>query len=391
LEHILSGQHLARPDYAPGLEAFALAIGGVIVGLVARRLSPLLAALISLALLVGAALASFFMFYHFDLLFDPLVPGATWLATYGVTTVALYRRTDRERRFVRSAFSRYLAPAIVERLAADPSHLRLGGELRTVTILFSDARDFTQRSEGRSAAGVVHFLNRLLTPCTAAVLAESGTVDKYIGDALMAFWNAPLDVPDHANRACRAALAMLAVLPEVDAAEREDAAAEGRPHIPVRIGVGLNTGDVFVGNMGSEQRFDYSIVGDPVNVASRLETATKEYGVPIIASEETVALATDFRFVDLGAIPLKGKSAATQIFALDGPRDPATEADFEAFHELHVAALTAARAGAPDADAAIERVKAHRFGGRYAAFYARLMKEHATPRAALLEQEAGGS
>ena len=371
LEHVLSGQHLARPDYAPGLEALAIVIGGLIVGIAARRLSPLAAALIALIFVAGTGGASFYAFHRLDLLFDPLIPAATWLATYGLTTIALYRHTERERKTVRTAFSRYLAPAIVERLAQDPSHLKLGGELRSVTILFADVRDFTRRSEGLTAEAVVHFLNGLMTPLTAAILAEGGTIDKYMGDGLMAFWNAPLDVPDHANRACRAALAMLAAIPEVDAAERQAAEAEGRQHIPVRIGIGLNTGDVFVGNMGSSMRFDYSIVGDPVNVASRLESATKEFGVSVIVSGVTARAATDFAFVDHGDIPLKGKSASTRIFALHGPREEAGDA-FPAFAKLHGDAMAAANSGNPGAIGLVEKARCHPFGAPYEVLYTRL-------------------
>ena len=244
---------------------------------------------------------------------------------------------------MRVAFSRYLAPAIVERLAADPSQLRLGGEQRRVTILFSDVRDFTTRAESLSAEGVVDFLNALHTPLTRAVLNEAGTIDKYIGDGLMAFWNAPLDVADHASRACRAALDMIAQIPEIDRAIAARAAAENRPHVELRIGIGINTGDVFVGNMGSQQRFDYSIVGDPVNVAARLESLTKEFGVAILVADATAQAAQGFRFVDLGEADLKGRSATTRVYALHGAAG-GDDPSFAEFLKLHAAVLAAARA-----------------------------------------------
>ncbi len=322
IEHVTSAQRLVRPDFAPGLEASLIVLGGLLIGLLVRRLKALGAAIGAAVLIGGVAVASYALFLHRDLLVDPLMPAATWLSLYGTLTVAAFRRTERERRAVREAFSRYLAPAVVARLVADPSKLKLGGELRHVTILFSDARNFTARSETLDAQGVVDFLNRLHTPLTAAVLDHGGTIDKYIGDGLMAFWNAPLDVIDHANAACRAALDMLAAIPAIDAAMRAEAETKGRPHVPVRIGIGINTGDVFVGNMGSDQRFDYSIVGDPVNVAARLESATKERGVDILVSQSTAAAATDFRFRALGEIDLKGKSQATAIFTIDGKREP---------------------------------------------------------------------
>jgi adenylate cyclase len=317
IEHVASGSHLSRPDFAPGLEAFVLVVGAVVVGLLARRLKALGSAVAAAVMILAAGAISYWLFRTQDLLFDPIMPGGTWLAMYGVITVAVFRRTERERRAVRDAFSRYLAPAVVERLVADPSKLRLGGEVRRVTILFSDVRGFTARSETLDAQGVVDFLNRLHTPLTQAVLNHGGTIDKYIGDGLMAFWNAPLDVPDHANAACRAALDMLAAVPKIDAELAAEAESKGRPHVGLRIGIGINTGDVFVGNMGSNQRFDYSIVGDPVNVAARLESATKERRVTLLVSETTAQAATEFPFRSLGVIDLKGKSEATQIFSLD--------------------------------------------------------------------------
>ncbi|HWG05070.1 MAG TPA: adenylate/guanylate cyclase domain-containing protein, partial [Beijerinckiaceae bacterium] len=245
LENILSGARLTRPDFAPGMENVALVVGGLIVAWIARRSRPLPAALAALAIIAGAGLASWLAFRWGSTLIDPLMPGATWLACFATMTVAVYRASERDRRAVRLAFTRYLAPAVVERLAADPSQLRLGGEQRAVTVLFSDVRDFTARAETLGAEGVVDFLNALHTPLTRAVLDEAGTIDKYMGDGMMAFWNAPLDVADHASHACRAALNMMAHIPTIDRATTNRAT--------LRIGIGINTGEVFVGNMGSQQ------------------------------------------------------------------------------------------------------------------------------------------
>jgi adenylate cyclase len=285
---------------------------------------------------------------------------------YAAMTVVVYRRSERQREFVRKAFSRYLAPALVERLAKDPSKLELGGESRDVSVLFADVRDFTGRSEGLSAAEVVQFLNGVLTPMTQSVLVEAGTIDKYFGDGLMAFWNAPLDVIDHAERACAAALAMREALPALNA--RLEA---GRSERPIEIGVGINTGEAFVGNMGSDMRFDYSIVGDTVNVASRLEEATKELGVPIVVAESTMRQAPAFVFVPLGEIVLRGRSHPTPIYALHGTAAQAGVA-FADFLERHNTALAAFAAEAPDAAAKIRAAREHPYGEAYATFYARL-------------------
>ena len=256
IEHALTGSRLARPDWMLGAEAIALLIGGLAVAFLARRLPPTLAALAAFLLLFVCVLGSWYLFRYEDLLFDPVIPGASWIATYLGVTFVVYRQSEQEKRFVRGAFQRYLSPSVIEQLAADPSRLKLGGDTREVSILFSDARDFTTRAETLDAEGVVRFLNALHTPLTGAVLAERGTIDKYIGDGLMAFWNAPLIVTDHADRACAAALAMQAAIPDIDAALRAQAEAEGRSHVPLAVGIGLNAGPVFVGNMGSDQRFD---------------------------------------------------------------------------------------------------------------------------------------
>lgn len=371
LEHIVSGARLARPDYAPGLEAALLAAGGLALATLARALPPAVAAfgaLGALALLAGGSVAAFL---KADLLIDPLAPGATWLAAFAAATTVRFRTVERERRTVREAFSRYLSPAVVARLAADPRRIRLGGEARPTTVLFCDARDFTARSEKLSAEEVVAFLNALLTPLTDCVLAEGGTVDKYLGDGLMAFWNAPLDQKDHAARACRAALAMQAAIPELAARVAAADEAAGRPAIPLRIGIGINTGAGFVGNMGSAQRFDYSMVGDAVNTAARFEAATKTFDVPIIVSDETRRQADGFLFVDLGPAELKGKADRAHVYALHGGPQDATE-KFADFLPLHDAAMAAARAQTPDARQKLVTAAAHPEGALYAVLYRRL-------------------
>ncbi|MDH7795513.1 MULTISPECIES: adenylate/guanylate cyclase domain-containing protein [unclassified Beijerinckia] len=371
IEHALTGSRLARPDWMLGAEAVALLIGGLAVAFLARRLPPTLAALAAFILVCVCVLGSWYLFRYQDLLFDPVIPSASWLATYLGVTFVVYRQSEQEKRFVRGAFQRYLSPSVVEQLAADPSRLKLGGETRDVSILFSDARDFTTRAETLDAEGVVRFLNALHTPLTGAVLAEGGTIDKYIGDGLMAFWNAPLVIAGHANHACAAALAMQAAIPGIDAALRTAAEADGRPHTPLAVGIGLNAGSVFVGNMGSNQRFDYSIVGDPVNIAARLETATKELGVPIVASAAIRAAAPAYGFVELGAFPLKGKSEPQPLYALHGRRDR-LGADFARFEKLHKAVLEGVSNSASNVAERIAAAAGTADGAPYLTFYERI-------------------
>ncbi len=389
IEHVLSGSQLVRLDWAWAVETLAVLFGGLLITFLVRKLPPLSASAAVLALLAAGFTLSWQSFARADLLFDPIIPGATWLAVHAIATVGVFRRTTRERQQVRAAFSRYLSPVVVEQLAADPSKLRLGGDMRNVTILFSDVRDFTSRAETMSGAGVVRFLNALHTPLTDIVMARGGTIDKYIGDGLMAFWNAPLDIPDHASAACHAALSMAAAIPAIDSKLRTEAESEGREHRPIRIGIGLNTGDAFVGNMGSEQRFDYSIVGDPVNVAARLETATKEFGVPIVVSQATRDAAKGFLFVDLGLAGLKGKASQMRVHALHSYAD-AADADWETFSTLHAKVIAATERDQGRLDLAVERASAHPVGATYASFYARLLS-HERQTIADDEMKPGGS
>ena len=371
LENIIDGVHLVRPDYVSGLEAIML-ISGSLAGLVLTRFaSAFYSTLGILTISIAYWAGSFLAFRHAGLLIDPLVPVATMISAFGVATIAQFRRTERARREIRGAFSRYVAPGVIANLEKNPQQLRLGGEIRSVSVMFCDARNFTTRSETLDGAGVVHFLNSLHTPLTAHVLGTDGTIDKYIGDGLMAFWNAPHHVPDHASKSCAAALRMMASVPLIDEKLRQEAQAEGRPHVPLAIGIGINTGASFVGNMGSDQRFDYSVVGDTVNVAARFESATKEYGVDIIVSAKTAEeAAMEFIFVELEGLKLKGKSEPVQALALHGPRPRTADLDLDTFLDLHRSALQATRDNSPEARWRIEAASAHPYAAPYHTLYA---------------------
>jgi adenylate cyclase len=271
------------------------------------------------ALAIAAVVAvSWYAFDAFGWLVDPIYPAIALAAVYLTGTLFVFLRTERERNRVRHAFGHYMAPALVERLADDPSRLRLGGETRDMTLLFSDVRGFTTISEGLDAEELTHFLNTLFTPLSNIILEEQGTIDKFMGDAVMAFWNAPLDDPQHASHACSAALRIVGGMPALNARWRDEAESKGRRFAPVKIGIGLNTGTCCVGNLGSETRFDYSVIGDNVNVASRLEGQSKTYEVDAIVGETTTERAPDFAFLELDLLKVKGKTEATRIFALLG-------------------------------------------------------------------------
>ncbi|MDX0366555.1 CHASE2 domain-containing protein [Sinorhizobium meliloti] len=260
---------------------------------------------------------------------SPLAPALAFLGVAVGQAGLDYAEERRRRRAITRAFSQYLSPALVERLARDPSQLKLGGERRTLTVLFCDVRGFTTISEDMKddPEGLTTLINRLLTPLSEAVLNRRGTIDKYIGDCLMAFWNAPLDDPDHAVHAVQAARDMLTALGDLNAELEAEAKAAGRPPKTLRIGIGINTGECVVGNMGSARRFDYSALGDAVNLASRLEGASKDYGVPLLLGERTATLAArKFAVAELDRITVKGRSAVSPVFTLaDGASEPALE------------------------------------------------------------------
>ena len=263
LEQIIAGVSLRRPDYILGLELTLLFLSGIAVALLIRRYGAASAALASTALMAVALTGSWLSFNHLGLLIDPTYPALSIALTYLGCSLTAYLETERDRNRIRVAFGHYLAPAMVEQLAREPDKLKLGGEMRDITILFADVRSFTKLSESLSAAELVQFINRLFTPLTEAILTNKGTIDKYMGDAILAFWNAPLSDPRHAENTCRAALAMRDALAKLNH-DGSTMSAE-----PIRIGIGINTGNAVVGNVGSPQRFDYSVLGEVVNTASR--------------------------------------------------------------------------------------------------------------------------
>jgi adenylate cyclase len=334
LEQMIGGQFLARPGWAPGAELLATLAAGLLLVVLLRRAGALRSAAVA-ALLAGIAVAgSVLGFTRLGWLIDPVTPVATVLAVYLLSSVMGRLRTERDRRQVRDAFSRYLSPVLVEQLAERPERLRLGGTSRELTLLFSDIRGFTSFSEEMDPEELGRFMNAFLTAMTEAIQAKGGTIDKYIGDCVMAFWNAPLDDPAHAAHALEAALAMRQALAAFNAAR------PGRP--PVEIGIGVNTGPCAVGNFGSEQRFDYSAMGDAVNAASRFEGLSKLYGLDIVVGESTAERSQDrFALLPIDVIKVKGKSRPARLFALLGGAETLADPNFARLAELQEGYLAA--------------------------------------------------
>jgi len=302
----------ALPGWVALIALLAGAAAAVLLSSGARPAFSGLAVLAAIALSVAAA---WLMLRFGRIWLSPVDAAAGLAAVWAGLAIRDYVRELRLRREVQSAFSQYLAPEMVERIVRDPGLLTLGGELRELTVLFADIRGFTSISEAMKGdpQGLTRMINGILTPLSDVVLAHSGTIDKYMGDCIMAFWNAPLDQPDHAARALSAAIAMEAMLPEINAAIRSQM-PEGVAAPEIRIGIGLNSGECVVGNMGSAQRFDYSALGDAVNVASRLEGLSKHYGVPIVIGEATARLLPDADLVEIDRTAVRGKQESIAIF-----------------------------------------------------------------------------
>ncbi len=313
-------------------EGWTLALVALMVPLLLwgnRRLHPAGAAALAAALVAAIAGASWWLFGRFQLWWPPLLPAAAALAVYGAAALAGYAFVRRRARQTRAMFAQYVPPAVVSRLIAQPELMRLGGEAREVTLMFTDLANFTTLSEQLSAEQTVEVLTAYFNAMTPIVHATGGTVDKFIGDAVMAFWGAPLDDPQHAEHAVTAAISMQQAMQVLVA----DLRARGLP--PIHMRIGLHTGRVVVGNVGSEQRFSYTAIGDAVNLAARLEGANKAFGTGILLSAATAAqLPSSVALRALDDVVVKGKTEPVRVFTPCGDaavRD-ASLAALNAFH-----------------------------------------------------------
>ncbi len=352
-EQILLQHFLVRPDWATGAELlYMLALGGILV-LLLPRVGPLWCAFVGVAAIAAVLGLTGWAFTRRMWLLDPVYPSVAVLFVYLAGSLLGFLRTEAERRQVRGAFGRYLSPALVEELARHPEKLALGGEMREMTLLFSDVRGFTSISEKLHPQQLTRLINQFLTPMTELILSRGGTIDKYMGDCIMAFWNAPLEDPDHARHACESGLAMLAELDALNERLRKEGEAEGRVLPPLRIGIGINTGRCCVGNMGSDQRFDYSVISDEVNLASRLEGQSKTYGLSLVIGENTREKVPDFPALELDLIRVKGKTQPARIYTLLGGPEVRGLPEFQQLADTHAEMLKAYRAGDWDRAAAL--------------------------------------
>jgi adenylate cyclase len=348
IENILTQQFLKRPNFALGMEVVITALVGLaIIGLV-----PLVGAIWAFflsVLFVGAyAGGSLWAFFERLMLIDATFPVATMLTLFVAMATANYIREEAQKRQIRGAFGQYLSPALVDHLTAHPESLKLGGETRPLSVLFTDVRGFTTISESykKNPQGLTKLMNRFLTVMSNAILEEGGTIDKYMGDAIMAFWNAPLDEPQHALRSSRAALAMLAAVEKLNR-EREAELAGNQEEIfrPINVGVGINSGECVVGNMGSDMRFDYTALGDTVNLASRLEGQSKPFGLKVILGAGTAEAVRDkMAVMEVDLIRVKGKDEPERIFTMLGDEKMRESDSFKAIEAANAAMIAAYRA-----------------------------------------------
>jgi adenylate cyclase len=358
LESVLTKSTLVNPNYAIGAElvlAVLLGIGAIIA---APMLSPTVNVVFGALLIAGLIGFSLYLFAEHNLLIDftyPLI--SSWLI-YLVLTFVNYFREQKQRQQIRSAFGYYLSPHMVEQLASAPEKLVLGGEERRMTILFSDVRGFTTISEHYKddPQGLTRLMNRFLTPLTNAIIDRKGTIDKYIGDAIMAFWNAPVDDAEQEANACEAALQMLERAETLNGELKSEAEANGGKYMPLRIGIGLNTGPCVVGNMGSDFRFNYSVLGDTVNLASRLEARTKDYRLPMVIGSRTAEIAKDrFAVMEIDLILVKGKKQPEAVFTVLGRAEVGEDPRCAELRDLNAQML--ARFRKQDWDGALEFIQ----------------------------------
>ena len=311
IDNILHGNFLHRSSGTQLLDVCAIVFFGLLIGIAVPRVRAVQGMFLSLLVLIAFVLINAFIFSRYNLWLNIIYPAITMIMIYLGITVYRYITEEREKKKIRGAFQYYLTASVINEMLKDPTKLKLGGDKKDLTVLFSDIRGFTTISEKLTPEDLVHLLNEYLTAMTNLVFKYDGLLDKYMGDAIMAVYGAPLDQPDHAIRACRTALDMMEELKKL----QKKWADEGRPAFD--IGIGINSGDMVVGNMGSDMRFDYTVMGDMVNLGSRLEGINKEYGTNIIISEYTYAAIKDALFCrELDSVRVKGKKLPVKIYEL---------------------------------------------------------------------------
>ena len=313
LDTLLTGKHLIRIPQADAYEIIFMAMLGLLMIILTPRVSVLFSVPLLLFVTGGISYASYMAYANKGFLIDPSFAVLYVFLIWSHSTYNNFATQSRLRKQIKKQFEHYLDPAMVKKLQKDPSLLKLGGETREMTFLFSDIRGFTPISEKYKGnpEGLTKLINRFLTRMTDVIIANGGTIDKFMGDCIMAFWNAPIENSKHRELAVKSAVEMTVALAELNMHLH----AEGLPKI--NIGIGINTGQALVGNMGSEQRFDYSVIGDAVNLASRLESSSKTLKQTIVIGDETrKTIETNYPFEYIDSITVKGKTEKIKVYTI---------------------------------------------------------------------------
>lgn len=368
LEQILTESYLTRSDVTAVLELVSFACFGLILAAVMSLFGPLASMLTGAGVAAAILGTSHAQFARQGVLFDASFPLLAGLLTYGILTAYQFYVADLEKRKIRQSFSQYLAPSVLAEIERKGFKIELGGELRPVSVMFSDIRNFTPLAERLSPQELVSLLNDLFTTLTQKILDRDGTIDKYIGDNVMAFWNAPLAIQGHEVACAKAALDMRVALKEFSAS-RDDVGQS------IELATGLAMGDVLVGNIGSQQRFNYSVLGDTVNIAARAEAACRPIGFDIVATTPVQQASSELAWLFAGSITLKGKSASVELYILVGDEDVARSATFRDLSLAHDALVAALRCGNDTADLLANcKACAKDIEPRLAEFYEKLPK-----------------
>ncbi len=341
IDNVLSGRFMARPEWARVFDVLAIVGLGVMTGVVLTRRSPLAGTVFAMAVFAGHILLARWLFVSARLWLNIVYPLLAVLTVYMALTLYYYLTEQRERKRIKGTFKQYVAEHVVEEMIKDPTRLRLGGEEKILTVVFSDLEGFTTYSERHSAHEMTEMLAEYYNRVTEQVFLHRGTLKEYVGDELLAFFGAPLDDPQHAQRACEAALAMR----DTTRALAAEWVQIGRP--PLRARTGVNSGPMVVGNLGSKYRFAYGVVGDQVNLGSRLEGLNKVYGTEIIISENTARLVEPaFRLRELDMVRVIGRRQAVRIYELIARAGTPLDPEHEKALSIYAQALQAYRNGA---------------------------------------------
>ena len=335
VEQVLSDTYLLRPHLVEIFELMTIGLVGFAIIVMSSFTGVGVLAAFTFGLMTLLVMCSWISFDNYGLLLDPVYPSLYLVGLFILASVLGYLRLEQDRRQIRKAFGLYISPEYMQELTRDPEQLRLGGETRTLTVMFSDIRNFTSICENLSPDEIIRLMNDFLTPMSERIMRNRGTIDKYIGDAIMAFWNAPLQDDHHAANACLSALEMNAVLGPLNDSLARGGKQTTKSGPLLKAGIGIATGSCAVGNMGSRDRFAYSALGDAVNIASRLEGLTKTYQVPVLIDQQTCRQVPHLATLEMDMIRVAGRQTPERIFYLAGAEKLADSREFKDLYKHH--------------------------------------------------------